>query len=345
MTKEDIIALALQFRAEKLWETLDDSMIFGVRLPDGQIGYCCIMGRGGEHYALGLYIGVSGFTTYINSVNRQLGSDAFEIFQTYDCLNCDYENASDSNLTSAQKKLIRTVAGERHIKMCRPKGYPEFVRYDRGFIRTELKEEEIEALGMALKAGIEVARRVKDMTWAEIVKLGFDENGYYPNPIGGDTIPMLEMGEDGSFKWSVAQTPKPDNNSFSIPELNAPLAVGKLKTMKRVGAFQIKAMHMPAPVRTKEGVYYPLMMVLVNDEGMMYPVMQKSEGPHAEEDLLNQLLFTLISMEVYPEAFIVDDGYSEAFLKDFCSQTEIKLEKVPFLPELEQVVHMLRSHF
>ena len=89
--------------------------------------------------------------------------------------------------------------------------------------------------------------------------------------------------------------------------------------------------------------FNPLLMVLVNEEGMMFPVMQKSENPRAEDELLGQLAFTLISMEAYPESFLVDDVFSEAFLEDFCKKTEIKLKKVGYLPELEEVVHMLRS--
>lgn len=345
MNKEDLIAVALQFRMQKLWEDLDDSMIFGVRLPDGETGYCCVMGNGGQHYALGLYKGVTGFSTYMNSVNRAPGADTFEMFLTYDCLNCDYENASVSNLTSAQKKLIRTVANERQIKMCRPNGYPEFIRYDRGFIRTELNVDEIADLGIALKAGIEVASRVKGMTLAELGKLGFAEDGYYPSSAGGDRIPMLEMQEDGSFKWSVTVTPKVQDASFSAPLFTNVLAAGRLKTMHPVGAFQCKVMHMQAPVKNKEGVFYPLLIILVNDEGMMFPVMQKSEDPHSEEELLNQLAFTLISMEVYPESFLVDDGFSEVFLGDFCKKTKIKLKNVGYLPELAEVVNMLRYQF
>lgn len=345
MTKEDLISLALQFRVEKLWEILDDSMIFAVRLSDGDIGYCCVMGNGGEHFALGLYKGDSGFTTYMNSVNRSPDFDAFEIFQTYDCMNCDYENAADSNLTSTQKKLIRAVAGDRHIKMCRPKGYPEFVRYDQGLIRTELRENEMEDLGIALKAGIEVAIKVNGLTLSELGKLGFNEDGYYPSPEGGDQIPLLEMQEDGDFKWSVTITPRAEGLGFIVPLFTSMLAASRLKTMKRVGAFQCKVMHMTAPVKCEAGVFYPLIIVLVDDQGMMYPVMQKSENPHAENELLSELAFSLISMEVYPEAILVDDAYSYAFLDDFCKKTEIKLGMTDYLPELAEVVYMLRSHF
>lgn len=344
MTNEVLIALALQLRIQALWEDLDDSMIFAVRLPDGEIGYCCVMGHGGEHYALGLYKGESGFSTYMNSVNRPYDSDPFEIFQTYDCLNCDFENASESNLTSAQKKLIRTVAKDRHIKNCRSKGYPEFIRYDRGLMRTELTENEMEDLGLALKAAIEVALKVKRLTLTELGELGFEEEGHYPSPEGGDQIPLLEMQEDGSFKWSVTITPKAEGLGFIVPSFTNMLAMSQLRTIQQRGAFQCKVMHMPVPVKCKDGLFYPIIIVLVYDGGMMYPVMQKSDNPHAEQELLRQLVSSLISMEAYPEVILVDDAYSYAFLDDFCKKTEIKLGMTDYLPELAEVVHMLRSH-
>lgn len=345
MTKEDHIASALQLRIQALWEDLDDSMIFAVRLSDGEIGYCCVMGHGGEHYALGLYKGESGFSTYMNSVNRSYDSAPFEIFQPYDCVNCDFENASESNLTSVQKKLIRTVAKDRHIKICRPKGYPEFIRYDKGLIRTELTENEMEDLGVALNGAIEVALKIKGLTLTELGKLGFNENGYYPSPKGGDRIPLLEMQDDGSFKWSVTITPTVESHSFTSPLFTNLLSASRLKTMQRVETFQCKVMHMPAPVKCKDGMFYPLIIVFVDDQGMTYPVMQKSNKHHAEDEILNELAFTLISMQVYPKAILVDDAYSYAFLADFCKKTEINLEKTDYLPELEEVVHMLRSHF
>lgn len=343
MKIEELIAVALQFRAQKLWETLDDSMIFAVRLPDEDIAYCCVMGHGGEHYALGVYKGVTGLATYMSTVNHAVDADPFEAFLTYDCLNCDFENASQSNLSPQQKKLIKTVAAERNIKMCRSKAYPEFIRYNLGLIRTELNETEMADLEMALRAGIEVASRVKGMSMDALIELGFDDSGRYISMNGKDKVPFLEMQSNGSFAWSEIITPKVDKIEFKSPIFKNGVDIGKFITMKQTGAICCKVMHMRAPVKSEEGIYYPIMILILNENGMMFPVMQRSDKHNCEDEVLEQFSAELISMNVRPAEIFVDDGYSEVFLADFCKKTGIELTRVDFLPELENVVYMLHS--
>lgn len=340
MTNEDLIALALQFRAQKLWETLDDSMMFAVRLPDGSTGYCCVMGNAGQHYGLGVYIGDKGITAYINSVNRPGGVDSLEAFQTYDCLNCDFDNAGNTRLSTSQKKQIRAVAAERNIKMCRSLGYPEFIRYDFGLIRTELNQDEIDSLGVALEAGLEVARKLKGAEWHE---LGFPDE--YPSLDKGTRIPMLARREDGSFEWSATVTPELMWRGFPTYELPVGPAL-RLKAMKHGGVLQCKVMHMPTPLKCDSGMYYPLMMIMAaEEEGMTFPMMQDTDDPHAEIDFLCKLASTLTSSGVCPKTIVVDDAYSEAFLKDFCKKTGIRLKQTDFLPQVEEMAYMLRMHF
>ena len=47
---------AIELKKLKPWEWMWDSEIFGVQNPEtGEVGYCCVMGRGGEHYAMAVY--------------------------------------------------------------------------------------------------------------------------------------------------------------------------------------------------------------------------------------------------------------------------------------------------
>lgn len=346
MMKEDLIALALQFRIRKLWESLDDSMIFAVKAAQEEIIYCCVMGHGGQHYALGAYRGASGFSTYLNMINRDPGANVIEMSQTFDCLKCDYENAGESRLSAAQKKLIKEVSAQRNIKMCRPKGYPEFLIFDRGLIRTELNQADIEYLGLALKAGIAVADRIKGLKEEELLTLGFDKYGTYPLPLGGSRIPMLEMQDDGSFKWSKTETPPMEDESPKRYVLTNMEPLGELRGLPRTEAVQCKVFHLQASVKCKEGFYNPLMMALVDSRGMWSMVMQNSDGPRgAEESVLNDLAPHLISMKEYPKRILVDDDYSFDFLSDLCEKANIQLDYMEYLPELHEAVYMMNSQF
>ena len=60
----ELLDLGYRFRNTKLWKTIYEDELFAVQLRNRQIGYCSLMGRNGEHMALGLYIGSAGFSTY-----------------------------------------------------------------------------------------------------------------------------------------------------------------------------------------------------------------------------------------------------------------------------------------
>jgi chemotaxis methyl-accepting protein methylase len=66
---DSMLDAAFGFRETEAWKMLDDSNIFAVRLSNGQNVYCTIMGNGGEHYSLGIYINEEGFSSYLRILN------------------------------------------------------------------------------------------------------------------------------------------------------------------------------------------------------------------------------------------------------------------------------------
>ena len=48
MATERMYELAFRYKKAKLWQRMFDSELFAVKLSDGKIGYCSIMGRMGE---------------------------------------------------------------------------------------------------------------------------------------------------------------------------------------------------------------------------------------------------------------------------------------------------------
>lgn len=89
-----LFELAFQFKREKLWDKLKDSDLFAVRLPDGEIGYCSVMGMAREHFALTVYPGNRGIQSFLRLANmdRDNPFDWAEIPASQECLMCSFEN-------------------------------------------------------------------------------------------------------------------------------------------------------------------------------------------------------------------------------------------------------------
>lgn len=161
--ERNLIKSALLFRSCALFKALNDSQIFAVSIPDGSIGYCCCMGNGGEHYSLALYRGIEGFDTYIRSTTFDPNNafDQFEMMCNFHAINCDFENVTDSFIDKKTKAYIKKVAEQEGIKICRPKGWPEFYVMEGSSQHQGLQDNgEIKAMTLALQAGCEVARKI-----------------------------------------------------------------------------------------------------------------------------------------------------------------------------------------
>ena len=89
----ELLDLGYRFRNAKLWKSIYEDELFAVQLRNRQIGYCSLMGRNGEHMALGLYIGSAGFSTYRELISRSSRIEAQNPAEllTQDCIQCSIE--------------------------------------------------------------------------------------------------------------------------------------------------------------------------------------------------------------------------------------------------------------
>lgn len=124
---DSMLDAAFRFRETEAWKMLDDSNIFAVRLSNGQNVYCTIMGNGGEHYSLGIYIGEDGFSSYLRILNSD-GSmiNNLRYVTKADCINCDFMQAKE--IDNKVKKIIRQYAESHGISIPRKHGWVDFAR-------------------------------------------------------------------------------------------------------------------------------------------------------------------------------------------------------------------------
>src|SRR5579872_5233461 len=86
---------AVVFRDAAPWEWMWDAEVFGVQSPEsGEIGYCCVMGRLGEHFALAVYEGSAGLEGLWQMRLDPPSGDPAEMLALQKCLMASFEDRS-----------------------------------------------------------------------------------------------------------------------------------------------------------------------------------------------------------------------------------------------------------
>lgn len=345
---DDMLAVAFQYRDTELWKILTDSDVFAFRLSDGETGYCCVMGNGDEHLALGLYRGRRGFTSYLKSLSfnsMQLSEiDMIEMAATFDCINCDFMEASA--MQDKTKKLIRNYADAHGLKVRRPKGWPDFTRHQPFKMPSGITcEKDAADIVEALRAAIAVAGELKHRSLTE---LGFGEKGSYPTMDGGKLVPYLVPNAEGTYDWGMTELPAFLPDEWPVPEFTNDILIRKVKKLRTFGTLQMKLIHMPALVgKAEDGIPFLPSVLLCLDTGSegVFPVFSMENGEEAPRQMLVELADNLCRIGSRPGTIEVEDDRTESLLKDFCARCGIRLSRKEELPDLDDACSFLLGKF
>lgn len=342
---DDMLAVAFQYRDTRLWEVLTDGDVFALRLSDGGIGYCCIMGNGGEHLSLGLYRGSKGFSSYLKTISmsdmRPSGIEWNEMLFSLDLIKCDFVQAADMNANT--KKMIRKYVEANGLKIQRSKGWPDFTRHLPFKMPSEITFEE-DACDMvgALRAAVAVAEELKHRTPAS---LGFDEDGDYPTMNGGKVVPFLIPNAEGSYDWTTTELPAFLPDEYPTPKFKYDIPAFTLKKQPAIGIWQMRYIYMPTPIDGAENEipYLPGVLVCMDAEsGMLFPAVFSLDGKKDEYDqILLSLANDMIAGGNRPRIIEVGDERTESLLKNFCVKCGILLSRKERLPELENACELM----
>src|SRR3990170_4674903 len=148
---------AIDFKQAKCWDWMWDSDLFGVQDPErGEVGYCCVMGRAGEHFALAVYLGTEGLESY-HKIQRNDGSlSDFDAILLQKCLMASFEDRK--LLTNRDFEAIKVLG----LKFKGHNSWPLFRSYVPGYFPWHLNREEAKFLTVALRQAVDVALRFKD---------------------------------------------------------------------------------------------------------------------------------------------------------------------------------------
>lgn len=342
MISDQLYALAFEYKKTKLWRMLWDVQVFAVKLSDGRIGYISIMGGGGSHCALGLYIGQAGLDSLRCIAEAdQFRMSPFEFHENIirqDCLQCAFEGKEE--LSKEELEEARAYARANGIRISGKNAYPQFVRYKPSCLPWPLQtQQEQEDLCEALSAAIHMAKLLE---------------GHRPQDLGiqridggADEIVLLEL-QDGAYAVSKIKALPRQPMVWPEPSNCNEIGLASLKKIRKSGTYECEIIQFPDPVQNGPGEApcFPFVFLAVNaDMNFVLPVSPVKSYLDAPEELLNFFIDALRKEGMCPKELLVRDERTYAFAKGFCAKLKIPISIEKDLPALDEVEMDFVRHF
>lgn len=323
--------LAFALRKVKLWDKMPEDQIFATPLPDGETGYLSVMGSGGEHLSLALYLGQRGLESFrtIQSMGdwdiSAVPPSALKLQEaalSQCCLQCSFE--SKSELSEEELASVRLYAAPRKIRFSGPKAFPQFMKYSPARLPAPVSEEgDVQLLCQAIKAALAVAGKLEEAG----VYGGRKALGFSFGLAHGRSYPLLTP-EGDAFTWSVQHLAAQPAPEYPAPILQDELLRERLKRAQKENTSWVCDLVMvPSPVAEEEGgePYFPYTLLAVDTrtEAAFPPVLVRDYEREAEA-LLHGLGEKMLEQGP-PRQLIVTDGRTYSFLRRFASAVQIDL--------------------
>lgn len=342
MISDKLFALAFEYKKTKLWKMMWDIEIFAVKLSGGRIGYISIMGGGGTHCALGLYIGREGLDSLRCIAQAdQLQMSPLEFHEKIirqDCLQCAFEGKD--GLSEEELEEARAYARANGIRISGKNAYPQFVRYRPSCLPWPLQtEQEQEDLCEALSAAIHLAKLLGHNTPEGL--------GIYPVDGQVEEIVLLQR-EDGGYVLSKMEVPPVQPIVWPEPSNCNEIGLASLKKIRKSGLYECEIIQFPEPVQNNpdEVPCFPFVFLAVNTElNFVLPVPPVKSYMEAPEELLNLFIDSLRKEGMCPKELRARDERTYAFAKVFCQKLKIPISIEQDLPVLDEVEMDFVRHF
>lgn len=320
----ELYRAAAAFKEAKPWETFYDSDLIAVENPiDKTIGYCSVMGKSGQHFALGVFLGEAGLFGFAELMGRGTISDS-QVMYHLNHLMCSFEDREllDKRDRKEIKELGLTFRGKN--------SWPQFRHYEEGFLPWYLTGEHCSFLTVALQQTLIVTEQYR----LGELELDFER---------GKTVLRRSKGANGGLSWvSEEFEVRIPLLSYSPLEFSDELFLQRLKKANRRNtlALQAETCYLPLTVQeeTDEKPYFPRAFFLA--DGASGLILDYNMYLHARDDV-DQVLTSLQALFLekgVPREIQVRQGKMVAILEDFCKKAGVNLKVVADLPLFEAFI-------
>jgi len=330
---KDLYDAAIRFKELKCWDLMEDSDVFGVmNQEDGEIGYCCVTGMLGEHFALVVYQGTEGLDGYlrIRSGEHIPPLDAMHIQK---CLMASFENKK--RLSREDRKIIKKLG----LKSKGRSLWAQFRSHLPGYFPWRLTGYEARYLTLALQQTIGVCQRLKS-DFGLLIPPGDSDNSYLVRvPVGA--------GDDSGWidEWLE---PERVEREFAVE----PVDEKRLRDVKRASresgdVWEIDMFHAPSAMQenANERPYCPHIIVVANHRAGEILHHHVAEPPEYKPELQDQVLGVIERMKSRPKEITVRREEIFKLLEPITTCLKIDLELAGGLLVIDMIQQSMLEHF
>lgn len=317
------------------WRRVWDDEEFGVRDPEGhEIGYCCVMGRLGEHYALGVYLGVPGLRALhqLRTIQNVEKYDPLDIMLEQDCLTASFEDRA--GLKNQDLETIRVLG----LKFRGRQDWPRFRRYKPGCQPWFLTGPEARFLTTALEQAVQVCARLLDGS------LDLPDR----EPDGEHLVRMPEKSDDG-WEWrDTYARPAPTPPETITPPAVDPVRLRGLRDrlpQAKEATFELDWFWMPTVILdAPDGRPYFANVILATDadSGMILGA-DTAQAGERDAHLVDVLLGIVEQNGVRPARVRVRRERTHALLAPVGKALGIRVTRVQRLEAVEPALAQMRA--
>ena len=333
-TKGDWCALyqaAIAFQQAAPWEWMDNEDLFAVENPDsGEVGYCSILGSGGEEFGLGMFVGEDGYERYAKLIAGEVEPEDLEEGMMVWSISMLFVDRDV--LHKKDREVIRSLG----LRFRGRNAWPFFRSQRPGYVPWFLEKEEAIFLTAAIQQALVVADEVR------AGKLDLLEG----EP---ENLILTRVYRDGKWHEEWRKAPKLGQEQDSQAENIDAVKEAELHLLRsRAGApsgrWELDIFALPMPIGSRsERPYFPLCFLavetrlgLILDADLTQPWLTFSQ----KQDKVIQILRKATQL---PREIRVKSDKVRSVVEPITSILGIKLRVAP-LPMLEQARASLEKH-
>jgi len=284
---------ANRFKAQSSWKWMSSSHIFGVQDPESdQIGYCSIMGNGGEMFGMAVYFGGEGFNFLVDLINGDI--DQHPMYLQH-CLLLSFDQRSE--LSAQEYKQLKQLGYSYRGR----NAWPTFQLYEPGYVPCPIfSDKHMRFFATCIEQAIEVANEVRNEP-----DILFPEDGVH-------ILTRVPSSRSSQRTWkSQWIAPHLDHNNEAVDELTLPNEF-YIEKIRRIPAkhdclWEFGNFHLPFATKDKERDYFPkVMLVTEPSSGLILHSTIESKQVSAQQ-CLNELVQLVLRLEYKPMRLVLSD--------------------------------------